>query len=370
MLARYWTGVPTADPVTKGAMYKRIAQGSPQPTTALPDGSVRHCYIAPMVRRIAKAVCTDPGVMVDWGHRADGWFDAWVARRVDWSRVDGVIGYENSALHTFKAARRRGLPTILDAASFHHAWQDQHYTYVESDAVHARINRRKDEEIAQADHILTVSELARQSYLAAGVPADRVTSVPMGATLKDFAPSPKPVQEDVFTFLFVGQAGPRKGMDLLLQAARQLSDNGLDFNVQVAGGIDASMQDAINEASAVQALGYLGRPALVEALQAADCLVLPSRHDSFGRVVVEALATGTPVLVSEHVGAKEVITEDVTGWTVPAEDAGALADRMRWCITHRGEVRAMRDDAVQTAQQYSWAAYRKRVVDVIRNILD
>jgi glycosyltransferase involved in cell wall biosynthesis len=98
-------------------------------------------------------------------------------------------------------------------------------------------------------------------------------------------------------------------------------------------------------------------------------LVLPSRHDSFGRVVVEALATGLPVLVSEHVGAKEVITEDETGWVVPAEDVDALVDCMRRCIECPRQIQAMQEACIETAQDYSWAAYRERVEDIIRDIV-
>jgi glycosyltransferase involved in cell wall biosynthesis len=116
-------------------------------------------------------------------------------------------------------------------------------------------------------------------------------------------------------------------------------------------------------------LGYLNRPDLAEAFRQADCLVLPSRHDSFGRVVVEALATGLPVLVSEHVGAREVVEEESTGWVIPAEDVDALADRMRWCIEHPDAIRSMHDAAVMAAQDYSWAAYHERVVEVIEEVV-
>jgi glycosyltransferase involved in cell wall biosynthesis len=87
-------------------------------------------------------------------------------------------------------------------------------------------------------------------------------------------------------------------------------------------------------------------------------------------VVVEALATGLPVLVSEHVGAKEVIEENETGWVVPAEDVEALTAQMRWCIQHPEQVHTMRSACVDTAQDYSWAAYRERVTDVFASVAE
>ena len=98
--------------------------------------------------------------------------------------------------------------------------------------------------------------------------------------------------------------------------------------------------------------------------------MLPSRHDSFGRVVVEAMATGLPAIVSEHVGAKEMIAEGENGWIVPSEDAEVLAQKMQWRVKHSGKVAEKREKAVEAARKYTWKAYRRRVVDVIFEALD
>lgn len=367
-LAGYWTGVPAADPSEMGPVGTLLARISPQPTVGLPARLVRHNVIMPVVRRLAEAVFPPPRV-VDLRHRAVAWFDAWAARRLP-PDLDAVVAYENGARDTFLAAQKHGITTILDAASFHHVWQDDFYEPVEAADVHRRINRRKDEEVALADHILTVSELARESYIDAGVPPERVTSVPMGADLDAFTPpnTTESPTERPFTFLFAGHASRRKGVDVLLSASEQLDQNGCVHRVQFAGGRD----DAFFEETTapIETLGYLDRSDLAAAFRRADVLVLPSRHDSFGRVVVEAMATGLPVLLSEHVGAKEAITEKETGWIVPADDVDALTNRMQWCIEHRDQVWAMRDACVETARDYSWTAYRERIVDVLNVVIN
>jgi glycosyltransferase involved in cell wall biosynthesis len=192
----------------------------------------------------------------------------------------------------------------------------------------------------------------------------------MGANLSDFAPPdpPRPAGSDApFTFLLVGHADRRKGADVLLEASRLLHDEGGEHRVQVAGEVDESLFE--DSGPTIERLGYLGRGALVRAYQQADVLVLPSRFDSFGRVVVEGMATGLPALVSAHVGAKEVVTEGESGWVVPAEDVDALADRMRWCVRHPEEVDAMRENAVAAAADYTWRAYRRRVSRHLESVL-
>jgi glycosyltransferase involved in cell wall biosynthesis len=294
-------------------------------------------------------------------------FDAWSARQLP-DDIAAVICYENSARKTFRAAKQKGITTILDAASFHYEWQDDFYDPVEHPSIHRKINIYKKKEVELADHILAVSELARESYVDAGVPSERVTSVPMGADLSAFSPGKEVLNEESepFTFLFAGYAGQRKGTDLLLSSSARLAQDGYNHRVQFAGdGADGLL--AKTEAP-IERLGYLNREELVAAFRQADVLVLPSRHDSFGRVVVEAMATGLPVLLSEHVGAKEAVAEGETGWVVPADDVDALASRMQWCIEHQEQVRGMRPAAIASAQDYSWSAYRERVSDIIVSV--
>jgi glycosyltransferase involved in cell wall biosynthesis len=151
---------------------------------------------------------------------------------------------------------------------------------------------------------------------------------------------------------------------VLLEASERLARRtDRQHRVQFAGSTENQLFAGTD--APVEKLGFLDRPELAASYRRADVLVLPSRHDSFGRVVVEAMATGLPALVSENVGAKEVITEGKNGWVVPADDIDALANQMRWCIEHSDQVAAMRGPAADAATKYTWAAYRDRVVDAL-----
>jgi glycosyltransferase involved in cell wall biosynthesis len=116
-------------------------------------------------------------------------------------------------------------------------------------------------------------------------------------------------------------------------------------------------------------LGSLTQEALVDEYRAADCLVLPSRHDSFGMVVAEALACGVPAVVSSGVGAKSLIEEGVSGWIVPAGDVRALEERIEWCVDNIDTVRSMSTHARRAAETASWSEYRKRVSMVFGDFL-
>lgn len=368
LLREFWTGIPSSRTQGQGPLYSLIARMSPQPLLDLPAQYVKHNYLPPAARRLFRHLLSPP-LQVVCNHIVLQWFDRWCAAQLP-TDLDLVICYENSARRTFREAKKQGTTTILDAASFHHTWQDEFYDSVESEKVHQMIVRHKDEEIQLADHILTVSKLARESYIDAGVDPEHVTSVPMGVDLSDFSPGATETWADdaSFRFIFAGHASRRKGVDVLLSASERVTENlQLEHRLQFAGGRDAAL--FTDTKAPFEHLGYLDRSALVEAFRQADCLVLPSRHDSFGRVIVEALSTGLPVIVSEHVGAKEALEEGESGWVVPAEDVDALAERMQWCIRHRSKIDEMKEAAVRSAQSYSWSSYRRRVVSVIKHLL-
>jgi len=285
-------------------------------------------------------------------------------RRMD---AGAVIACEISALAVFREARRRGMVTLLDAPSIHHAAQDRLHGTMDSPNLHRKIVAVKDEEIRLADHILTVSELARQTYLEAGLPPEKVHAVPLGADLELFSPDGA-VPNEAFTFLFSGATIHRKGFDLLLAAFDRVRAEA-PVRLKIAGsrGDAAHLLDA-RGTDGIDVLGAVSQPDLAAELRRADVLVLPSRNDSYGMVVAEALASGTPALVSEMVGSKDLVTEGRTGWVVPVGDVNALTERMLWCVRHREEVRALRPACRKAAEAATWAAYHRRFAELIRSL--
>lgn len=104
-------------------------------------------------------------------------------------------------------------------------------------------------------------------------------------------------------------------------------------------------------------------------MQRADLLVLPSRNDSYGMVVAEALATGLPAVVSTMVGAKDLIEEGVNGWVVPVEDVEALAARLLECSRQPALLSNLGTAARRSAESATWDGYSERLVGWFRELL-
>jgi len=372
MLAGYWSGVPATPEQARrvpALLRSRFSRYAPVP---LDPRRARWYPWTPALRRTGDALL--PAGAVPWNDfAACRLFDRWVARGLRRSRrieLDAVIACEISALATFRQARRRGIRTLLDAPSIYHAAQDRLHGTTDPPRLHRRIVALKEAEIALADAILTVSELARRTYVEAGVPPEKVHAVPLGADLELFSPDgERPAGAD-FTFLFSGATIHRKGFDLLLAAFDRVRAGNPAARLRLAGprGDSAHLLDR-RGLDGIDLLGPLPQSELAAELRRADLLVLASRNDSYGMVVAEALASGLPVLVTEMVGAKDLVTEGRTGWIVPVGDVAALAGRMDWCARHPDGVRAMRADCRRAAESATWPAYHQRFVDLLEEIL-
>jgi glycosyltransferase involved in cell wall biosynthesis len=300
-------------------------------------------------------------------------FDRWVARLIERQHFDAVILYENSALQSFKAAKKVGAKCILDAASLHRIEADRRYEVALPRGYKGSVDVRKDMEIALADCIFATSDLAAESYRA-HVKRVPVKSITLGVDIDRFKPTARHVgsvsEGAIFTFVFVGTATRRKGFDLLVEAVERLLQEGLSFRVLVAGNIDkALLAGRVRALQAIVEYGRIGHDELVSVLGNADCLLLPSRVDSFGMVVPEAMACGLPVIVSDMVGAKQLVEEGRNGFVVPAGNVNALLERMRWSINNRGSLERMSTAARAVAEQTSWAKYRARFAAAVREVL-
>jgi glycosyltransferase involved in cell wall biosynthesis len=348
------------------SVWRRFIRYAP---VDLPAELVRWAPAVPVLRRFGDAVLPQ-ALAARTDLLACRVFDRWSARRLAASGAAGVIACEISALATFRAAKRLGWVTILDAPSLHHAAQDRLHGFTGPKAVHGRVVAVKDAEIELADHVLTVSEFARSTYVEAGVPADRVHALPLGADLDLFpARGPGDVPHGRLRLLFCGAQLRRKGFDVLCEALAAAVGQGLDAELLAVGPRgDATESLARLPAERVRWQPPVSQPELGALLRTSDCLVLPSRNDSFGMVVVEALASGVPVVVSEHVGASTLVTQ-ACGFRVPAGDPSALSDLLlrlgRGCETLRG----MTDACRAAARTAGWPAYHARLAELIERLL-
>jgi len=355
-LAAYWTGIPVHGRWRSG--------GIPE----IPESRITVVPWVAATRRGLEALLPDR--IAGWGdHLSSRVFDRWAASRLGSMELDAVIGYEVGCRRLFREARRRGMKTILDAAAIHPAAQIGRSTRQRPSRLAVRVLACKESEIRDADAILVVSSFARETYVEAGVPEEKVFLVPLGVDLERFGPAPRPRSGPV-TFAFVGSTIERKGIDALERAFQEVVRLHPDARLRVAGAVLGPGVSIRNRsAPGWEFAGKLHGEALVDFYRASDVLVLPSLEDSFGLVVPEALACGVPVIVTERTGARDLVREGENGWVVPAGDAARLTERLVRVANRIDEVRALRPRCVESVRDVGWNRYSEALIRALTVIL-
>jgi glycosyltransferase involved in cell wall biosynthesis len=180
--------------------------------------------------------------------------------------------------------------------------------------------------------------------------------------------------------LSVGTISPVKGQDQLLAALSDVRDLTWHCTCAGADSVDLDFADLVLKTSAEMGLagrfvlaGALTGDALEAAYAGADLLVLPSRAETYGMVVADALAHGVPVVATDVGGVREALGEvpgrGVPGILVRPGDPGALTAALRWWLTDRGLREELRARAVERRGRLTgWSVVAARLAGVVEEV--
>lgn len=150
-----------------------------------------------------------------------------------------------------------------------------------------------------------------------------------GINLEHYALQPYP-EHDVVHFLYLGRLMKEKGMDELFAAARRLHSEGHKFVLDLVGFFEDEYQAEVErlQADGIAVFhGFQAEPRPFYA--AADCVVMPSYHEGMSNVLLEAAATGRPVITCDIPGCREAVDDGVSGYLCRVRDADSLYAAMR-----------------------------------------
>ena len=301
--------------------------------------------------------------------------DGKVARRVDSLRPDAVYAYEGGALETFREAKRLGIKTIYELPSPNWYWvrdlleqeagRNPAFAGILPNLADSEKHLRwKDEELSLADYVFVPSEHVRKTL--AGVVADeKIRVVHYGAPA--IRPRGRVASDPMrpLRVLFVGVLTQHKGIGYLLDAI-----DWLGFRVELTLVGRRFLPNArVDEAcSRWRWFETLPHGSVLDVMMESDVLVLPSLREGFGLVVTEALACGLPVIVTQNVGAGDLIRDGREGFVVPICSADAIAERLVILYRDRELLAAMSRQAQKTAARESWVSYRARFADALEAV--
>ena len=162
--------------------------------------------------------------------------------------------------------------------------------------------------------------------------------------------------------VFVGQSVERKGLPLLLRSFEALRDH-IPTELTVIGPTAEELSPLMLDDRDVRVLGKVNDARKREELERADVLCAPSvRGESFGMVLTEAFAAGTPVIASDIAGYRDVVRDGVDGVLVPPGDPQALAEALRDFYDEPERLRDMSRAAAAEVERFAWPAVADQVM--------
>lgn len=269
-----------------------------------------------------------------------------------------------------KAARLLGLPLVVTMQG--ELTMDATQVYERS----AFLRKTLQHLLRTADAVTACSRHTLEEAEAwAGIDlGDRGAVVYNGVRLSDFDDVEPALRSRPFVFA-VGRHVHQKGFDVLLEAyARLCQERDLEWDLVIAGdgpehaGLIAQSQ-SLGLGERVEFVGVTDRPATVALFKGCSLFVLPSRHEPFGIVNLEAMAAGRPVVATSVGGVPEFVSQGETGLLVPPEDPVALAAAMAWLDDNPTSARTFGERGRIRAGDFDWAEisadYRQVYADAI-----
>jgi len=330
---------------------------------------------------------------------------------VAWVKKEELFGYLPDFLHSLQDfVQREGLryglvhghywlsgwiAAQLKAAwhipmvqSFHTLGEVKNLAAGDEDEREPRLRIEHEREIvAQADVVIAADTTERDQLVELyGADPARIRMVPCGVDTELFRPIPRAeargrlgLSLDEKIVLFVGRLEALKGLDTLFQAFTQVDGHfSRPPRLLVVGGDlakEAPKFESLRRLAAnlgiaerVSLLGMVEQPLLPYYYAAADVLAMPSYAESLGMVAIEAMACGTPVVVSRVGGLQHTVLDGETGYQVPPRNPQALAERLSQLLADPVLAARLGQQGIQRAAAYSWRLVAQGVLAVYQEL--
>jgi len=286
------------------------------------------------------------------------WLSAWAAEQ-----LKAELGVPHVAtFHTLGAVKNRARPAEMEPE--------------------LRLDSER-KAIAAADRVIAFTAEERDDLISIyGANRDKVLIIPCGIDLGLFHPMDKQRArselglKDSKVLLFAGRIHPFKGIDILLRAVACLADSG-GMRLLVVGGDSASADEMAMLCSLAGELGIGDKATFMGTVEhgkmplfygAADVCVVPSYHESFGLVALEALACGTPVVASRVGGLATIIKDGETGYLIDELSDEAFAQRLELLLGDEELRRRMGAAAHSSVMKYAWPIVASQVLRVYEEL--
>jgi glycosyltransferase involved in cell wall biosynthesis len=287
---------------------------------------------------------------------------------------DIFVGLSGASLYSLQRARRLGIRTVLERGSSHMLYQRAILTEeyarfgLRKTVVHPQVVERELREYQEADFISIPSKFVRETFLAHGIPAEKLIQIPYGVDLTNFHPLPP--GDRIFRIIYCGGLNIRKGIPYLLQAFSELRLKNAEL--WLIGSLTEEIKPILRRfaSPAIIHQGPFPENLLHQYYSQGSVFCLASIEDGFGMVLIQAMACGLPVICTTNTGGGDIVREGQDGFIVPIRDVNALKEKILYFYEHPDACIAMGESARTRVQAgFSWSDYGHKMISAYQKIL-
>jgi glycosyltransferase involved in cell wall biosynthesis len=290
---------------------------------------------------------------------------------------DFFIGGSSFSLEAIQICRNSGIPCAVDHGSFHMVSEKKIMMEearrwslpVPKDLAADWVIDRENAEFELADHVFVLSKASKRSLIREGVAEEKIFVNPCGVDLSGFIQGKK--TESGFRILQVGVISFKKGVLDLAKAFSLAGIKGSELEL-VGGGLESSGLRKLIEKLANTSVRFtspMPQNQLKERYHQASVFVLASLSDGFGMVVTQAMACGLPVIVTENVGAADLVQDGINGFVVPIRSPEVIAEKLIFLRDNPKIAAQMGERARETVMKgFSWHDYGSRLAAFLSNM--
>lgn len=245
------------------------------------------------------------------------------------------------------------------------------------------------EKYKRFDGLVALTPSVEREYLDIGVPKEKIRIIPNGVDTARFAEMPADpslreklgVDSDTTIILTVGRHHPKKGYDQIPIVAKRLKDRGLKFAWVIVGrnreGFEKQFPDAKelgihtieNSPSPDDDAFSLPSRSLIQLYRSADLFAFPTLLETFGMVLIEAMAAGLPVVTTDALGVRDVIFHKQNGLVSPVGNLDAFTNHMIELLENRQTFQHYQKASLEGAKRYDWSNILSEYLEMYQNTI-
>ena len=377
LLYRFATGIAFVENLQRwlpGKWKRRVVE-------SVPD---KLLYRMPLIEWKALRQMQNGFMPVEVLHRRNLHFQQQLPQKLI-EKADLVIGFDTSSWVLAQRARAAGKPFVLDVSIAHPLEKEKIYqslrkTYpewqqelAEKPDWHIQLEQQ---EMEQADCIVAATQFTKSTLVKYGVDANKIEVNAYGTDLSFFENkwemsahkeqlSGKSTNR--ITFCFLGMLTARKGIPWLLEVWPRLRQQFPECRL-LLGGYGA-LPVGFQLPAGVEICGFIEPRQRSAFLQQADVFIFPSFFEGFAQVIIEAMASGLPVITTTPTVGPELIQDGVEGFIVAPGDDEALLSTLCFFASQPDKIKPMGMAARHAVLPYTWQAYGERWKAIVTRVL-